>query len=65
MLYIANLYKTMKLITMEGRNTVTFSAPWSPDGQAPPSLQSVMVTLPKGKNMDFKGEVEKLQEAMT
>jgi hypothetical protein len=48
-LYIANISKTMQVILVEGRNNVTFSAPWSPDGQAPPTAQSVMFMLPKGR----------------
>ena len=49
MLYIANISKTMQVILVEGRNNVTFAAPWSPDGQATPTLQNVMFMLPKGR----------------
>jgi hypothetical protein len=54
----------MKVLVFDGRDDVTFSAPWSPDGQSVPSLQSVMFKLGKGKNREFKAEVEKLQAAM-
>lgn len=63
-LYIANLSKDMKVLTFDGKNNVTFSAPWAPDGQSLPTPQSVMFMLPKGKNLEFKAEVEKLQAAM-
>ena len=63
-LYIANIPKTMNVLLNNERNNVTFSAPWSPDGASPPSLQGVMFQLPKGKNVEFKAEVEKQQGLM-
>lgn len=41
MLYIANISKDMKLILNDSANLASWSAPWSPDGKAPPSLQMV------------------------
>lgn len=38
-LYIANIAKSMKIITNDSANLLSWSAPWSPDGEAPPSLQ--------------------------
>lgn len=38
-LYIANVPKSMACIVNPGQPTVTFSAPWSPDGTSPPTLQ--------------------------
>lgn len=63
-LYIANVSKTMKILLNNERNNVSFSAPWSPDGSAPPTMQGVMFQLPKGKNLEFKSELEKQQGLM-
>lgn len=63
-LYIANISKAMSLVLMDQKNAVSFSAPWSPDGEAAPTLQNVMFQLPKGKHVEFKTEVSKLQEMM-
>jgi hypothetical protein len=63
-LYIANIPKNMNIVMPADKNFLSFSAPWSPDGQSAPTMQGVMFTLPKGKNVVFKADIEKAQAAM-
>jgi len=63
-LYIANISKSMKMIVNDSANMISWSAPWAPTPDQPPSLQMVRFQLGKGKHVDLKAEVEKLQEQM-
>lgn len=64
MLYIANISKNMNVILVDAKNGITFSAPWSPDGVAPPTSQGVMFFFSKGQHTVFKAELGKLQADM-
>ncbi|KAG1680940.1 hypothetical protein FOA52_009899 [Chlamydomonas sp. UWO 241] len=63
-LYIANVPKTMACIINPEQPSVMFSAPWAPDASATPTMEGVMFKLPKGKNTEFKAELERLQAGM-
>ncbi|GLC43547.1 hypothetical protein PLESTM_001485100 [Pleodorina starrii] len=63
-LYQAYIYKTMKLVVSEKQKSVAFSAVWSPDGAAPPTMNPALFQLAGAKNRAFEAVVLKLQEEM-